>query len=53
MNMSIFDRMKGYVPFHKNRVTKPYRHGRKYRIQQIVTREDDRPKVKTIIHQMF
>lgn len=51
--MSVFDRMRGIVPFHKKRVTKPYRHGRMYRVQQIVTWENDRPKVKTIIHQMF
>lgn len=54
MNMSVFDKLMGMksIP-HKNRVTKSYRKGRKYRLQQIVTWENDRPKVKTIIHQMF
>ena len=52
--MSVFNKLMGYKKHtHKNRVTKSYRKGRKYRLQQIVTWENDRPKVKTIIHQMF
>lgn len=37
----------------KKRLTKSFRKGRTYRLQQIVTWENNRPKVKTIIHQMF
>lgn len=52
--MGIIDRMRGIkFPVSKKRLTKSFRKGRKYRLQQIVTRENDRPKVKTIIHQMF
>lgn len=52
--MSIFDKLMGMKSRpHKNRVTKSYRPGRKYRAQYIVTWEDNRPKIKTIIHQMY
>lgn len=37
----------------KKKVTKSYRKGRKYRVQQIVRWENERLKVKTIIHQMY
>ena len=54
MNMSIFDRMRGMKNMTiKKRVTKSYRPGRQYRAQQIVTWENNRLKVKTIIHQMY
>lgn len=52
--MGMIDKMRGIkFPFSKKRLTKSFRKGRKYRLQQIVTWENDRPKVKTIIHQMF
>ena len=52
--MGIIDRMRGIeFPVLKKRLTKSFRKGRKYRLQQIVTWENDRPKVKTIIHKMF
>ena len=52
--MSVFDKLMGIKSSsHKNRVTKSYRPGRRYRAQQIVTWENNRPSVKTIIHQMY
>lgn len=52
--MSIYDKLYGAnLRFKRKHICKSYREGRIYRVQQIVTRENDRPKVKTIIHQMF
>lgn len=36
----------------KKKVTKSYRKGRMWRVQTVTTWENDRPKVKQIIHYM-
>lgn len=51
--MSIYDKLYGANLFVRKHLCKSYRKGRMFRVQQIVTRENDRPKVKTIIHKMF
>lgn len=52
--MNMFDKLLGIkMPIHKTRVTRSYRKGRQFRPQQIVSWENDRPVIKTIIHQMY
>lgn len=53
--MNIFDKRQGIkMPIHKKRVTRSYRKGRRFRPQQIACYDkNDRPIIKTIIHQMY
>ena len=52
--MNIFDKLQGIkMPIHKKRVTRSYRKGRQFRTQRILMWRNNRPVVKTIIHQMY
>ena len=56
MNLQDLLEMKalyGFYSKNKKSVTKSYSKGRRVRVQQIITRHNDRPCVKQIIHYAY
>ena len=52
-NLTMMKSLYGFSSKNKKSVTKSYRKGRRVRVQQIITRNNDRPCVKQIIHYMY